>query len=67
MAIGLDNTNVNIGRKNSLKSRILEENESVYIQGCPCHIIHNTAKQGASAMAKNVSVKVSHGSNIFTS
>ena len=67
MAIGLDNTNVNIGRKNSLKSRILEENESVYIQGCPCHIIHNTAKQGASAKAKNVSVKVSHGSNIFTS
>ena len=38
MAIGLDNTNVNIGDHNSIKSCAKEKNEDIVIAGCPCHI-----------------------------
>ena len=37
LAIGLDNTNVNIGDHNSIKSRAKEMNGKVVIAGCPCH------------------------------
>ncbi|KAK1875833.1 Histone acetyltransferase mst2 [Dissostichus eleginoides] len=30
--------------RNSISARMLKENGSIYIHGCPCHIIHNTAK-----------------------
>ena len=43
VAVGVDNTNANIGKKNSIKSRLAVVNNSIYIQGCPCH---NTAKAG---------------------
>ena len=36
MALGLDNTNVNIGDHNSIKTRAREKNESIIISGCPC-------------------------------
>ena len=39
--IGLDNTNVNIGDHNSIKSRAKEKDGSFAIAGCPCHILHN--------------------------
>ena len=38
MAIGLDNTNANIGQRNSIKSRAHEKNPGIIIAGCPCHI-----------------------------
>ena len=41
LAIGLDNTNVNIGDHNSIKPRAKEKNGSIVIAGCPCHILHN--------------------------
>jgi len=44
-SVGIDNTSVNIGIRNLLKSRIKQQNPSVYFCGCPCHIIHNTAKR----------------------
>lgn len=37
----VDNTNVNVGRFNSVKSRALNKNE--FFMGCPCHMVHNTA------------------------
>ena len=40
VAISLDNTNVNMGDKNSLKNRILEENPEVFVAGCKCHLAH---------------------------
>ena len=46
---GVDNTNTNIGAKNSIKSRVTEINPSVYFVGCPCHIIHNAAQKAAEA------------------
>ena len=47
VAIGLDNTNVNIGNKNSLKTRILEENPA----GCNCHLAHIAAGKGGEGYA----------------
>ncbi|XP_076867954.1 uncharacterized protein LOC143518920 isoform X2 [Brachyhypopomus gauderio] len=44
VALSIDNAPVNTGARNSIASRILAENPSVYIHGCPCHILHNTAK-----------------------
>ena len=41
LAIGLDNTNVNIGDHNSIKSKAKEKDGSFAIAGCPCHILHN--------------------------
>ena len=43
-SFGVDNTNTNIGAKNSLKSRTLEKNPAIYFAGCPCQIIHNAAQ-----------------------
>ncbi|XP_076854994.1 uncharacterized protein LOC143509955 isoform X3 [Brachyhypopomus gauderio] len=44
VALSIDNAPVNTGARNSIASRILAENPSVYIHGCPCHILHNIAK-----------------------
>ena len=47
LAIGLDNTNANIGDHNSIKSRAKEKNGSIAIAGCPYHILDNaTCKAG---------------------
>ena len=51
MAIGLDNTNVNIGDHNSIKSRAQEKNENIIISGCPCHILHNAAGKAGAEFA----------------
>ena len=46
-AFGVDNTNSNIGAKNSIKSRVTQLNP--YFVGCPCHSIHNAAQKAAEA------------------
>ena len=50
VAIGLDNPNVNISKRNSIKSRVKTEIGHCYIVGCPCHLIHNTACRGSEAL-----------------
>ena len=52
MAIGLDNTNVNIGEHNSIKSRAKEKNEDIVIAGCPCHILHNASAKATMAFSE---------------
>ena len=43
VGIGLDNTSVNMGCRNSIRTRIEAVNPSVSVIGCPCHIVHNIA------------------------
>ena len=43
IALGVNNTNANNGEHNSLKSRALEKNYNIFIAGCPCSILPNTA------------------------
>ena len=45
VAVGLDNTAVNVGKKNSVMTRVLAKNKNIFINGCPCHITHNTANK----------------------
>ena len=45
--LGVDNTNVNIGEHDSIKSRVLERKPTIALVGCPCHMLHNAAGKGA--------------------
>ena len=49
--VAMDNASVNMGRHNSMKTRILAQNGAIYIMGCPCHIVHNTADNASQAFA----------------
>ena len=49
VAFSVDNTSVNLGRKNSIKTRVHSVNPSVCFIGCPCHMVHNTAMKSAEA------------------
>ena len=55
VGIGLDNTSVNMGCRNSIRSRIMQKNSAVYVTGCPCHIVHNIAVK-ASVAFESVSI-----------
>ncbi|KAJ4918118.1 hypothetical protein JOQ06_000114, partial [Pogonophryne albipinna] len=46
VALAVDNASVNLGARNSIKSRVLDQNPSIYLLGCPCHIVHNNAHAG---------------------
>lgn len=48
VSLSVDNTSVNVGRRNSLKSRIVQKNSEVYVIGCPCHILHNISSKAAT-------------------
>ena len=37
VAVGLDKTAVNVGKRNSIMTRVLAKNKNVFINGCPCH------------------------------
>ena len=52
LAIGLDNTNANIGARNSIASRAKEKNKNIIITGCPWHILHNAACKSATAFSE---------------
>ena len=48
---GLDNTNLNMGCYNSLKSITIEKNSSYYAAGCNYHLVHLAAGGGKQAFA----------------
>ena len=50
IGLGVDNTSVNIGRRNSIFYRVNAINPNVYLMGCPGHIAHNTASAAADAL-----------------
>ena len=45
MGICLDNTNTNIGERNSIKSQASQNNDDLITAGCPCHILHNASSK----------------------
>ena len=51
-AIGVDNTNENIGTRNSIKTRGLAKNKEIVIAGWTCHILHIVAGKAADAFAE---------------
>ena len=57
VGLGVDNTSVNMGCRNSIKTRVLNMNPAIYIMGCPCHIVHNIALKAATAF-EEVSVHI---------
>ena len=49
VAVGVGNSNVNVGKKNSIMTRVKAQNDSVYFSGCLCHVVHNTSVAAAAA------------------
>ena len=63
IGIAVDNTSVNVGKRNSIMTRVIQKNGSVYFMGCPCHVIHNTAVKASQSFCK-VIFKHMHGEYI---
>ena len=49
-SVCVDNTNVNIGAHNSLKTRIEDENSAIFVNGCP---YHNAARKASESFCNN--------------
>ena len=49
VAVGFDNTAVNIGSRNSIMTCVSKQNSSTFTSGCPCHIVYNIANKGAQS------------------
>ena len=49
VGVGVDSTSVNIGRHNSIMTRVQSINPATYFMKCPCHIAHNAASYAAEA------------------
>ena len=43
VAIGVDNAAVNMGSRSSIKTKALQKNSAIFMAGCSCHVVHNTA------------------------
>ena len=52
--VGLDNTNTNMGSRNSLRTRIFAENPQTFIAGCNCHLAHLAIRKGGEACTSKV-------------
>ena len=46
VGFSVDSASVNVGRHNSIKTRLEAKNPALYTLGCPCHFLHNTAHKG---------------------
>ena len=50
VSFGSDNASVMLGRFNGVAACIKERNPNVLVQGCPCHLLHIAAKNGANTL-----------------
>ena len=46
------------GKNNSIASRFVERNESVFIAGCPCHLVHIAASNSHEAFSEYIGINV---------
>ena len=51
VAFSVDNTSVNMGKINSIKSRVLVKNPDLYFVGCSSHMAHNAACKGEDSFS----------------
>ena len=51
ISVGLNNTNTNMGSRNSLRTKILAKNPETFIAECICHLAHLAAGKGGEAYA----------------
>ena len=58
VGMSVDNTSVNVGKHNSIKTRVEDANDTVYFMGCPCHILHNTASYAGKGFEEIVDFSV---------
>ena len=58
VGFGVDNASVNIGKHNSIRTRVLRSNPSTYFLGCPCHLAHNTASTAADCLSRTTGFDV---------
>ena len=58
VGLGVDKASVNIGKHNSIMTRVHSINSDVYFMGCPCHIAHNTANAAADAFRREIGFDV---------
>ena len=49
VVFSVDNASANVGRCNSIMTRVHSLNPSISFVGCPCHIIRNTARAATKA------------------
>ena len=51
VAFSVDNASVNMGKINSIKSRVLVKNPDLYFVGCSSHMTHNAACKGEDSFS----------------
>lgn len=51
ISFAIDNTSLNMGKRNSFKTRVIQTNLDVYFFGCPCHMAHNTERKGGDVFS----------------
>ena len=52
VSVGVDNTSVNLGKRNSIMTRVREKIPSVFFNGCPCRTVHNVACKAGESYAQ---------------
>ena len=56
--MSVNNTDIMIGKSNSIASRFLERNENVFIADCPCHFAHIAASNSHATFTEYIGINV---------
>ena len=52
VSVGVDNTSVNLGRRNSIMTWVTQKNPAVFFNGSQCHIFHNIASKAGDMYSR---------------